>query len=62
MLILYQEGWLFPLLSVDEIISLEVGELDEKKGKINVLEELFFRMLVVTIARVTNEWLVLIGG
>lgn len=49
-----------PLLSGDEFIALEIGKLDKKKGEINILEELFFRMLVVTIARVTNEWLILI--
>jgi hypothetical protein len=49
-----------PLFVCNELISLIICKLHEKKSKIDILEELFFGMLIISIAWVTNKGLILI--
>jgi hypothetical protein len=53
-------GWYSPLLVNHELIPIVVGKLNEQVREVHVFKEPLFCMLVVSVAWVTDQWLILI--
>lgn len=49
-----------PLFVNDELVAVVIGKLDVEVGEVDIFEKALFGMFIITIARITDKWFILI--